>query len=161
MTSLRTSALPRREEVLLDLIDDAVDVGHGDRALGAGDAEALQQLVAVERLAPAVALDDQQRLRDLLVGREALTALLAFPAPPDAVAGGAGVHDPRVWLYRSKDTALLAPVSGERKRHGPLRPAARRHAREQWGMAQDDVGAMCAWVALASVCGSVRTTPSI
>ena len=94
MTSLLDLSPAQAEQVLFDLVDDALDVGHGDRPLGAGDADALQQLVAVEWLAPPVALDDQQRLGDLLVGREALAAGLALAPPADGLGGSTSVDHP-------------------------------------------------------------------
>ena len=105
MTSLRSSAL-QAEDVLLDLIHNALDIGHGNGALGAGQTDALQQLVPVERLAATIALDDQQRLGDLLVGGKTFAAGLAFATPADAVAGRAGIYDARlgtstIWTLHS------------------------------------------------------------
>lgn len=81
----------------LDLAGRLLQVSLRDGALGAGRAHALEHLVQVELLAPAVALDDQQvQGRHPLVGGETLAALLAFPPPADAVRHLAGVDHPGI-----------------------------------------------------------------
>src|SRR3990170_4450083 len=71
----------------LDLADQPLDIGGGDGALGAGNADAANQLFAVELLPRPILLDDQRRGKDgSLVGAEALLAREAFPAAPHAAA---------------------------------------------------------------------------
>src|SRR3954468_18013245 len=70
-------------QLALDVLDDGLDLGGGDGALGAGHLDAAQQLAVLERLGFAVALHHLQRaLLDVLVGGEAPAAAQALaPAP--------------------------------------------------------------------------------
>ena len=70
-----------RWQLGLDLADQAVDGGGGNRALGAGDADAAEEFFAVKLLAGAVFFDDQRgRQQRALDGGEALLALDALAA---------------------------------------------------------------------------------
>src|SRR5450830_1322301 len=73
-----------RRESRLDLVADGLERLRLDGTLLTGFHEAAEQLVAVERLAPAVLLHDEKGdLLDGLVGREAALAGVALPPPAD------------------------------------------------------------------------------
>ena len=83
-------------KLLLDVVDEVFDLRQRDGALFTGGADAGDDLVVVERLAPAVALHDhRQDLFDPLVGGEALRAGVALAPATDhlAVLGQARVDD--------------------------------------------------------------------
>src|SRR5262245_49002461 len=68
----------------LDVDDDVVDGLHADRALLAGLQDRAAELLAIERLTTAVALDHvRQHVLDVLVGRVPAVALQALAAAPD------------------------------------------------------------------------------
>ena len=98
----------------------------GDGAPGQRLRQAGRQLVPVELLARAVALDDDQaRGLDALVGREAGRAGRALPAPPD---GGRLVEVARVHHARVPGAALRAA-------HRPARSSS--HHYPLWCHAED------------------------
>ena len=79
-----------------DVVDEDVELGVGDGALDGGARDGGAELVAVELLVAAVALDDGEGgLDDFLVGGEAVGAGGAdAPAADDvAAADGAGIDD--------------------------------------------------------------------
>jgi len=83
--------LEARDLLLRPLVQFGLDIGyhvvHGldpDRALLAGLEDGAAELLPVEGLAPAVALDHVwEHVLDVFVGRVAPVALEAFPAAPD------------------------------------------------------------------------------
>jgi hypothetical protein len=92
---------PRREalELANDAVDHALDPVGIDRALAQRDLDGADQLVTLERNAPARALDDHQLAQlDPLEGREPAAAVRADPAAANRrmVVGGAGILDLRV-----------------------------------------------------------------
>src|SRR5512133_3961148 len=71
---------------------DRLELVGADRPAAGRPGETAQQLLAIEALAPAVALDHvDARFLDALVGREALAALAALAPAAHAVRAGAGV----------------------------------------------------------------------
>jgi len=75
------------EDLVLDIFDQRLELADGDRALLAGQADTLVELLAVEWLAPAIGLDDHQLgENDTLDSAEALQAALAAAAPVDGAA---------------------------------------------------------------------------
>src|SRR5262249_30699466 len=96
---------------LLDLVDDRREGLRRHRALLAGAVEPGHELLAVERLPPAVLLDDEVRdLLDPLVRGEPAAAGEALPAPADRV--------PRPRLARVHD--LVLEMTAERALHRAL-----------------------------------------
>ena len=96
---LRDLAEAGAAELRLDLVRRAVRGVVGDGAPRQGLREAVGELVAVELLAGAVALDDDEAGRlDALVGGEPGAAGGALPAAADRrrLIEVARVHDPRV-----------------------------------------------------------------
>lgn len=94
MTREETSALSQALERSFDLADKAFNIRRGNGAFGAGNANAVHQLIPVELFAGAILFNDE---RDgeygAFYGAEALAAffVLAFPAAAYtavAVAGG-------------------------------------------------------------------------
>lgn len=95
--------LPGGDFLLEGVLQLGFDVGNGffddfdrDRTFLTGAQQAVEQLDAVETLASAVFLDDDQRDGlDDLIGRKAFATLRAFPATTDAFAfvSGAGVDN--------------------------------------------------------------------
>src|SRR5947209_3060430 len=80
-------ALRRLLHVLLDGVDDAIELGRRDGPLLAGAQEARHHLVAVERLAPPILLDDHVGdFVNALVGRKAPLAAQALAAAANGVA---------------------------------------------------------------------------
>jgi hypothetical protein len=76
-------------------------VSQGDRPLDAGQLDSALHLVTVERLSPAVILDDdKRRLLDVLLGGETATAFQAFATPADdpALVAGSRVDDFTVFV---------------------------------------------------------------
>lgn len=95
-------------DFLLDRGDDLVELFLLDGPFGRRSLEPTEELVAVERLALSIALDHVHTNRlGPLVGREALVARFALPAPADGVSGLAGIHD--AVLARSAVRTLHAP----------------------------------------------------
>ena len=149
----RNLTLHRIAHLALDLIGQADDPLHGDIALFAGSNQPVQQLLLLERLPPAVILDDHERyLLDHLVRRETTPATCALAAPPDgrALICRAGIDHAAIRLAAVRTThditffsffSLRARCAGTRGvslppqfSHGddaPSRtlPAARAHAR--------------------------------
>ena len=79
------------------------------RPLLAGHHDALDELLALERLAPAVFLDDHERhALDILVRREAPLALQALAPPPDA----------RTVLRSARVDDAVIPISAVWASHG-------------------------------------------
>src|SRR3954467_1505489 len=81
-----------------DPVGELLEVADLDRALVRRTEHSADELVAVELLAPAVALaHHEHRALDPLVGREALLAARAFAPATDRVArlGEAGIHHAR------------------------------------------------------------------
>jgi hypothetical protein len=83
-------------QLALDTIDDEGEAAGVDVALVAGPVEAPEQLVSIEGLAAAVALDHLEDLRDrALVGGEAMPARSTLTSPADgAVWDPAGLEGP-------------------------------------------------------------------
>ena len=84
-------------QLVLDRRDDRLDLLGADGALPAGLLQADLDLVAVERLAGAVLLDDlDRRWLDALVGGETLAAARTLPPPADreAILAGAASRSP-------------------------------------------------------------------
>jgi hypothetical protein len=81
----------------LDAVDEERELPRIDIPLVGGAVEAGEELVAIEGLAAAVALDHLERLRDrAFVGGEAVTAGAAFAAPADSAIGDPpGLEGPR------------------------------------------------------------------
>src|SRR5579883_1561903 len=113
-----------RDLTVVDLADLALDrvrhlleaLGRDALDLGAGDLQALEDLLPVEGLARVVALDDAERaLLHALVSREATLAREALAATPDheALRRLAGVEDLRALLVLAERTAH-APESSSR-----------------------------------------------
>ncbi len=106
-----------------DVVDEHVHLGVGNGALDGGVGDGGAELVAVEVLVAAVALEDgEDGLDDLFVGGEAMAAMGADAAAADgvAVANGAGVDD-LVFGLRTLGTAHGQSVrrgEGEVKRGG-------------------------------------------
>ena len=91
MRSASTSPPPRRASSAIHGGDRLELVG-ADRPPAGRPGEPAQELLAVEALAPAVALDHvHARLLGALVGGEALAAAGALAAPAHGVRGRAGV----------------------------------------------------------------------
>src|SRR5690606_41999383 len=94
-----------------------------DRPLVRRDAQLLEELVGVERLVPAGALADQQRLElRALVGREAAQAVQALAAATD---GGALVGRARVDDLGVLGRAVRAAHQRFLKRSSPSRTGGR------------------------------------
>ena len=95
-----------------DLADQVVDLGGRDRALGAGEADALEELIAVKFLARAGLFDDERDGEDgALIGGKTLTALLTFTAaayPAAVVVGGIEHLRTFVLAIRTAQLTLLA-----------------------------------------------------
>src|SRR5690606_11044860 len=84
----------QRFELSLDAGDELFDLHRADRALAARGRDRADELVALERFAPVVGLEDDEVAKlDTLEGGEARRARLALPPPPDRrpVLGGAAV----------------------------------------------------------------------
>jgi hypothetical protein len=86
----------RRRKLGLDVLDQRVYLRLVDRPLVGGACQRPAQLLAIERLAPAGPLADEQRLLVSLIGGESMTAARAFAAAPDRGAGlgAAALEDP-------------------------------------------------------------------
>jgi hypothetical protein len=70
-----------------DLPYQALDVGGGDGPLGAGDANATDELVTIELFAGPILLDEQRCCQDgSLVSAEALLTILTLPPAAHAAA---------------------------------------------------------------------------
>src|SRR5690606_13534190 len=83
-------------QLVLDLVDHRLDLGGGDRTLGAGEAERTEQLAPVVRFRRAVALQhDDLSFLDVLVRREPPMAAktLAPPTHRPAFPAGTRVDD--------------------------------------------------------------------
>lgn len=72
-------------EVTLDIVDELFNALYAEGPLLAGHHDALNELLALERLAPAVLLYDHEgHALDILIRRESPLALQALAPPPDA-----------------------------------------------------------------------------
>ena len=111
--------LPGGDFLFEGVLEGGLDVGDGffdgldrDRTFLTGAQQAVEQLDAVETLAGAVFLDDDQRdgLDDLIRG-EALAALRAFTATTDAFAfvGGAGIDNFAVFTTAVRAFHMCSP----------------------------------------------------
>lgn len=89
-----------------------VDLGSGHGALGAGKADALEELLAVKLLAGAGLFDDERRGEDgALVGGETLSAFFTFAPAPDAPTRVvSGVEHPGIVILaiRTAQSTLLS-----------------------------------------------------
>ena len=88
------------------MTDQPLDVRGGNRALGAGDADAALKLVSIKLLTSAILLDHQRRREDrALIGAEALVALNALAAPADAsMAVVRGIENLRIVVVTVRAT---------------------------------------------------------
>ena len=94
MRAASASLPPRRASSAIE-VASASSWSAADRPAAGRPGEAAQQLLAIEALAPAVALDHvDARFLDALVGREALAAVAALAPPAHAVAGSGGCRSP-------------------------------------------------------------------
>src|SRR5690606_31552624 len=106
-------------EVRLDLVHELFQRSRGKRALDAGDADAAEELVAVELLPAAVTLDDHEGSGlDPLVGGEPHAAPDALPPPSDLLAGIAGVGHLRVRSATVRATHAIPPPGLPTRRSG-------------------------------------------
>ena len=127
IATVRISRSPSSWTCALHAGDERLDLLRRDRPLLAGARDALDDLLAVERLAAAVLLHDvRQDLLDALVGREP-------PGAPEALAPAAG-RLPVLRLARVDDPIL--EVSAPRAAHGVVsgRRAARRDGAPSLGL---------------------------
>ena len=102
-------------DLALDLERERRDLIARDRALGDRGQDAVLDLRAIERLAPAVVLDhERHRLLDALVGGEAAVAALALAAAADlaAVLRHAGLDDLVLVRRRRTGSASTRPCAG-------------------------------------------------
>lgn len=91
-----------------DLADKVINLSGGNRPLGAGEADALEEFVTVEFLAGAGLLDDEGGSEDgALVSGETLPAFFTFaPAPNTAAVVVGGIEHPGTLILAVRTTQL-------------------------------------------------------
>jgi len=111
-------------QLVLDLVDDALEALERDAALLTGTQQAVEQFAPGEQLLRSAALDhDERHLLDTLVGRVAAFADEALAPPADGVARLrlARVDDPALFtgtVWTTHRTPPLSPVRGPTGRPG-------------------------------------------
>ncbi len=111
-------ALRRVDHKAFGVVDDLLQLAHGDRPLLAGAQQAVEDFLALEFLAPAVFLHHHVgNFVDALVGGEALLALQALAAAADGFAFLALARIDHLVVFKAAKRTLHGRESGRKARN--------------------------------------------